>query len=468
MSVLLRGAHVITMSPNRPDAELVDVLVEGDRITAVGEHLERPDAEVVDVTARIIIPGLVNAHLHTWQSALRCVGADWTLYDYLTNLHGGLAHHFKPEDIYLGTLIGSLNQIACGTTTLGDWCHNARTPEHADAAITALVESGIRAVYLHGTPYRSAGTPHPVEEIDRLLRGPAGRHPRLSLGMAIQGPQYSDPEVAVADFRTAIERGLLASMHQSGGALTPGWKAVRSAALFGPHTNVVHGTGLPDDWLEALSDVGVTFTVTPEVELTQGHGTPITGRLWRIGASPSIGTDVDSVGASEVLTAARIALSYQRGLDHDQHRRAARLARKSAITAKDALSWATVEGARALRLADRVGRIAPGMQADLTIIDARALNLWPALDPVAAALYASIANIEAVMIAGAWRKRDHKLVGVDVDALKDRVRQSGEHLLTQMRRGGVIPGLRRFVVRRVIGRRLRREMRLSRSRDSLA
>ena len=105
MSILLRGAHVITMSPNRPDAELVDVLVEGDRIAAIGEHLERPDAEVVDVTGRIIIPGLVNAHLHTWQTALRCVGADWTIYDYLTRLHGGLAHHFKPDDIYIGTLI---------------------------------------------------------------------------------------------------------------------------------------------------------------------------------------------------------------------------------------------------------------------------------------------------------------------------------------------------------------------------
>ncbi|MGW2491512.1 hypothetical protein ACWCV9_30440 [Streptomyces sp. NPDC001606] len=77
--VLLRGAHVITMTPDRPDAEQVDILVDGETIAAVGENIEAPDAEVVDFSGRVIIPGLVNAHLHTWQTALRSAGADWTL-----------------------------------------------------------------------------------------------------------------------------------------------------------------------------------------------------------------------------------------------------------------------------------------------------------------------------------------------------------------------------------------------------
>jgi len=85
-------------------------------------------------------------------------------------------------------------------------------------------------------------------------------------------------------------------------------------------------------------------------------------------------------------------------------------------------------------LADRIGRIAPGMQADLVAIDARALNLVPAHDPVAVALHANIDNIEAVMIAGQWRKRKHSLLGVDLEDVKLRLVESGERLLHQTNR----------------------------------
>ncbi|MFI0140984.1 amidohydrolase family protein [Streptomyces luteogriseus] len=438
---LLRGAQVITMAPDRPEAEQVDILVDGDRIEAVCESLPATGAEVVDLCGRIVIPGLVNAHLHTWQTALRSAGADWTLVEYLTQLHGECAGHYTPDDMHISNLAGALNQINCGTTTLGDWCHNSLTPEHADAAVEGLVQSGIRAAFLHGTPYRSPDVPHPLAEIDRLLAGPAGRHPLLTLGMALQGPQYSSPDTAVADFRAASERGLVASMHQSGGEPSPGWEALRTARLFGPHTNVVHGADLPEDWIRTLVDAGVTFTATPENELGQGHGTPVTGALLRLGAAPSLGTDVDTVVPGTLLTAARVALAHQRALDHARHRRTTGVyADKPSVTCRQALAWATVEGARALGLADRVGRIEEGMQADLVAVDARALNLWPAHDPVATVVHADIANIEAVMIAGRWRKRHHILLATGLDVLKDRLCESGERLLRMMHGPDNAPG----------------------------
>ncbi|CAL9508937.1 5'-deoxyadenosine deaminase [Streptomyces sp. enrichment culture] len=107
---LLRGAQVITMTPDRPDAEHADVLVDGDRIADIGENIEAPDAEVVDFSGRVITPGLVNAQLHTWQTALRSAGADWTLMEYLTHLHGECAGHYTPADLHISTLAGALNQ----------------------------------------------------------------------------------------------------------------------------------------------------------------------------------------------------------------------------------------------------------------------------------------------------------------------------------------------------------------------
>lgn len=192
----------------------------------------------------------------------------------------------------------------------------------------------------------------------------------------------------------------------------------------------MHGAGLTDDLVKALVDAGATFTTTPENELSHGHCAPITARLLRLGTAPSLGTDTDTAVAGEILIAARIALAHQRGLDHDDHRgMTGMMLGTASVSSKEALSWATVNGARALGLTDRVGRLEPGMQADLVVIDARGLNLWPAHDPIAAALHASLANIEAVMIAGVWRKRRHSLVDVDPDDVRGRLLESGERLL---------------------------------------
>jgi 5-methylthioadenosine/S-adenosylhomocysteine deaminase len=459
--ILLRGAQVVTLAPNRPDTECIDIRIDGDRVTAMGECLDPPGAEIVDLAGRIVIPGLVNAHLHTWQTALRFAGGDWSLLEYLAHTHGHVARRYTDDDMHIGTLAGALNQINCGTTTVGDWCHNCLTPAHADAAIDALNAAGIRAVFLHGTPHGGPTKPHDVREIDRLLDGPLANCPLLTLGMAIKGPQLSAPDVVIADLRAAVERGVIASMHQSAGKPGPGWNAVGAAGLWGPHANIVHGTGLTDEWVKRLADAGVTFTTTPENELGQGHCTAITEQLLRAGGAPSLGTDTETAVSGEVLTAARITLARQRGLAHEQELRRTGLSAPTADpTSKHALSWATVHGARALGLADRVGHIAPGMQADLVVIDARALNLWPAHDPIAAALHASIANIEAVMIAGNWRKRNHTMVDADIDAVKDRLQLSGERFAHKIRATGPMARTRRRVVRTVVRRHLRRQMRV--------
>jgi hypothetical protein len=99
------------------------------------------------------------------------------------------------------------------------------------------------------------------------------------------------------------------------------------------------------------------------------------------------------------------------------------------------------------------------MQADIVVIDATSMNLWPAHDPIAAALHASIANIESVMIAGQWRKRDHILLSEDLDDVKDRLAASGERLVYQLNKPGFLAGMRRHVVRRVVRQRLAQQAR---------
>jgi cytosine/adenosine deaminase-related metal-dependent hydrolase len=426
------------------------VVVVGDRIESVGAGVA-PDGDVtVDGRGFIIVPGFVNAHLHTWQTALRSIASDWTLLEYFRWTHAGLATFFTPDDIYQGTFAGALNQLNCGTTTLADWCHNNPTPQHTDAAVDALDHSGIRTTFLHGSPKPDPRpgerpyweVPHPRREIERLTKR-FDANDLMSLGLAVLGPQYATVDVVIADGELAKEIGLVTSMHQGGGLprAPEGWRELLDRDLLGPHLNIVHGHDLSDDQLRCFTDLGVTFSVTPENEMTLGHGHPLIGRLRDQGAAASLGVDLESCVSGEMFTAARIALAHQRAQDNATFRRAAApgappIPASPSLTTMDALRWITVEGARMLGQSDRIGSITPGKQADLVLIDARKLNMQPVHDPVNSVVtQTSLVNIDSVMVAGRWRKRHGELLDehgnrLDPETWLEPLRESAHRLAT--------------------------------------
>jgi cytosine/adenosine deaminase-related metal-dependent hydrolase len=444
---LIKDGHVISMDP-KVGTGAFDILVEDDRIGVVESHLKAQDAEVIDASGCIVIPGLANAHMHTWQTALRGVASNWTLPQYFRSVHAGLATLFTPDDLYIGTLVGALNQLNCGTTTLGDWCHNNPTPAHTDRAVDGLLESGIRSVFFHGSPKPDpkpgqkhfSEIPHPRSEVERLLKHRlTSRNGLVTLGMAILGPHYSTYDVAVEDFKLARELELVASMHCAGlEPKTPdGWDRLAAAGLLGPNNNIVHGNNLSDAQLRMMLELGVTFSLAPETEMSQGHGHPITGRLRNAGYAPSLGVDLESVMSGDMFSVARMALASQRALDNNEARRTnGQLPSTTTVTCDEALGWITIHGARALGLQDRIGSLTPGKQADVVLIRADTLNMRPLHDPVASVvMQAGLANIETVLVAGQVRKRGGQLVFPSLDARIAELEQSGRRLaagLTQL------------------------------------
>ncbi len=439
---LIRGACILTMDA-QGDLPSGDLLVVGERIEAIAPQLSVDEATVVEASGCILVPGFVNAHMHTWQTALRGLAANWTLLQYFKHMHAGLATVFAPEDLHIATLVGALNQLNCGTTTLVDWCHNNPTPAHNDAAVDALLRSGIRAAFFHGTPKPEPKpgqtpfweVPHPRAEVERLLKAHQGQA-LLEIHAAVLGPHYSTLDVAVHDFRMARELGLIASLHQGGGpARTPeGWTRLEALGLLGEQINIVHGHALSDEQLKRFCALGMSFSAAAEGEMTQGHGHPLTGRLRALGRAPSLGVDLESVMGGDMISQARIALGMQRSLDNAAHRTAhGGIPETSTIGTREALAWITVEGARMLRQSHRIGSLAPGKQADLVLIRADALNMQPVHDPVSAVvLQATLANIDSVMVAGRWRKRAGHLVGVDLPPLLAALRASGEKITRAM------------------------------------
>lgn len=447
------GVTAVTMDDALGVLHDACVEIAADRIVRVCASRDAAKAEagdaVIDGRGFIVIPGLVNAHMHTWQTALRSMASNWTLLEYFRWMHAGLGTLFTPGDIAIATYAGALNQLNAGTTTLVDWCHNNPTPEHTDAAVAALVRSGIRAAFFHGSPKPDPKpgqapfweVPHPRAEIERLRAdGRFNGDGLLSLGMAILGPHYSTLEVALADFALARELDLTVSMHQGGGpARAPeGWAVLERQGLLGPRANIVHGNSLSDEQLDRFVALGMSFSLTPENEMTQGHGHPIVARLRSRGVAPSIGVDLESGLSGEMFTAARIAMVHQRALDNAAFRAAAVgdavIPPTSTIRTLDALRWVTTEGARMLGQSDRIGSITPGKLADLVLIDARLPNMQPVHDPVSTVLMqTSLLNIDSVMVAGRWRKRHGALVGDDGEPMDPQswlpaLRESGRRL----------------------------------------
>lgn len=444
---LIKGGTVISM--DGPDLPKGDVLIEDSRIAQVGREIAAPDAAVIDASGMIVAPGFINAHVHTWQSALRGIAGDWTIAKYMQAMHRGLATYYKPEDIRIANLVGALNQLNCGATTLVDWCHNNPTPEHTEAAIAGLDEAGARAVFLHGSPKPNpkpgqkhfSEIPMPRSEIERFCKGRfASRDGLVTFGLAILGPYYSIYEVTRTDFELAREFDLLTSMHVGGGkpVVADGFERLLAEDLVTSKINIVHGNDIAPATVSKLAAAGATFTITAEVELQMGFGDPLTGQLHEMKSPVSIGTDIESSVSTDLFTAMRVTLQHQRNrsITETLNEKGAR-PEEMPMTCRDALAWITVNAARMAGLDHRIGTITPGKEADLVLIRASDLNMWPVRDPVGSlVLQAGIANVDTVLVAGRVVKRGGKLLHPGLDAKLDALKRSGDRILSDI---GMLP-----------------------------
>ena len=440
--ILLKGGCLITMDNKIGQIDRGDLLIEGNKIINIAEEIKVDDAEIISAENMIVMPGIIDSHIHTWQTGIRGIAGDWTMGQYLRGMHANLATGFKPEDIYLGNLAGALTQINGGVTTLFDWSHNNPTPDHTDAAIDGLIESGVRAVFGHGSPKPDpkegqkhfSEVPHPANEIKRLREGRLSQDDALvTLGMCILGPHYSTYDVTHQDILLAREYNLLVSAHMSGGfnRLVPdGVYRMRDDKLLGPKLNIVHGNDLSDDELKILIDGGVKMTITPEVEIQMGFGDPITGKVIKFGGKPSIGVDVESNISGDMFNVMRIALQIQRMIDNKPFADAHKPIESLSIAPSQALEWATINGAQMMGMEHKIGSLTPGKQADIILIRSDDLNLRPVNDPVnAVVFYANASNIDSVYIAGELKKKNGHLIYTNLSTIMEKLEVSGARIL---------------------------------------
>ncbi len=437
--LLLRGGTVITMDPARGVLPKTDVLVTDGRIAAIGPGLRAPaDAAVLDVRGKLVQPGMIDTHRHMWQTALRGIAADWTLTNYSDLMLGRFGPLFTPDDMYAGSLLGAIEAIDSGVTTVVDWSHNMRTPQHADAVVDALVDSGARARLAYGYYAEPAQ--------DWVLRGDIARlrserfptaDERVTLQIALDvfDPAFPDRPAWV----WARDRGFEITTHAGVIGFLPADlpERLHTAGLLLPTTTYVHATTFTDKSYQLIADSGATASVAAESDLHGGQGYPPTEKLRQYGIPSSLSVDTVTWYSGDMFHAMRATLTADRGLAHLRAHEQGGLVKLNQLRAVDVLAQATTGGARSMGLQRELGSLTPGKRADIVVLDTSSPNMTPMVNPVGAAVaQATTSDVDTVVIGGRVIKRDGRLLGNGFararrlgEASRDRLRAAaGEKL----------------------------------------
>ena len=426
--ILIQGGTVLSLDPVVGDLTTGDVLIEGDRIVAVGPNLQNGEVELIDASGMIVMPGFVDTHRHIWEGLLRNIGTDVPLEgrtSYISFVLHKLAPAFRPEDAYVGNLVSALGAIDAGITTLLDWSHIQGSPAHTDAVIQALRDSGLRAVFAYGFPWWGKWEERqPSWFVRAATEHFSSKDQMLTLALAAPGPEFTDFEITRDHWKLAREAGARISTHVGVGTYGQDAKLqeMGSAGLLGPDTTYIHCTTLNDIEIQMIVDTGGTVSLASPVEMMMGHGMPPIQKFLDRGLRPSLSVDVETNVPADMFNQMRSVLTLQRGR--------AIAAGKTPVPPRDVLAYATVEGARANGLDAKVGSLTPGKQADLIMLRTDRLNVTPLNDPTTAVVVGmDTGNVDTVIIAGRVMKKGGKLLHVDWGAVKRLTLESRDYVI---------------------------------------
>ncbi|MGA7269452.1 MAG: amidohydrolase family protein, partial [Acidimicrobiia bacterium] len=427
---LIRGGTVLSLDGKVGDFTTGDVLIENDKIVAVGPNLANGEAEVIDASGMIVMPGFVDTHRHIWEGLLRNIGTDVPLEgrtSYISFVLHKLAPAFRPEDAYIGDLISALGAIDAGITTLLDWSHIQGSPAHTDAVVQALKDSGLRAVFAYGFPWWGKWEERqPSWFVRAATEHFSTKDQMVTLALAAPGPEFTDFEVSRDHWKLARETEARITAHVGVGSygLDAKLQEMGEAGLLGPDTTYIHCTTLNDTEIQMIVDTGGTVSLASPVEMMMGHGMPPIQKFLNRGLRPSLSVDVETNVPSDMFNQMRSVLALQRAQATEGG--------KEPASTREVLEYATIEGARANGLDHKVGTLTPGKQADLVLLRTDRINTTPLNHPATAVVVGmDTGNVDTVLIAGRVMKRNGKLLHVDWEAVKRMVAESRDHVLAK-------------------------------------
>ena len=440
--LLLAGGDVL-LHDGAWRVERADVTVRGGRIEAVGRTDGRADRKTTPVSVRdcsgcLIIPGLIQAHVHLCQTLFRGLADDLRLEDWLVRRIWPLEAAHTEETVYWSALLGAAELLLGGTTAILDM----ETVRHTGAAFQALERIGIRAAvgkclmdaHPEGAPLELAeSTDNALAEAESLAKrwhngGNAGGRLRVCFAPrfvpSCSGPllraaselaERFDAQLHTHAAETIVERETVLR--------TTGLEEIAyldSVGIAGPRAALAHCVWVDAHETARLARQGTTVVHCPSSNLKLASGVAKVPELLAAGCHVAIGADgAPCNNRLDVFAEMRLAALIQKprlGAD--------------ALPAGRVLELATLGGARALGLEAEIGSIAPGKRADLVVLDLREPHLHPAMgDPVSLVVYAACASdVRDVFVDGKPVVLGHELLTAPIEEIVREADRSAAEL----------------------------------------
>lgn len=454
VDLLISHGRLVTMDAQRRIVEDGAVAVDGGVIVAVGpsgDFNQRYAARrEIDAGGGLVTPGLVNAHQHVsggplvWSCIPDNLPAGASIFEWAVPLH----HAERADDERLSATIVAAQCLRSGTTTLVE----PGTVGHPHAVAEGLATSGIRAtVGVWGWDIDEGPFAAPATEVLQRVQEVLERYPaggRVEGWVTLVGHGLASDELLCGAAEMARARGVGMTMHLSPTSSDPevylarfGVRpAVHLARLgvLGRHLLLAHAVWTDDEELDALVASGTAVAYCPWAYLRLGQGVTGHGRhaeLVRRGGRVALGCD--SVTAGDTVDLLRTA-ALAAGIAKDQRVDA------TWFGAHEALEMATIGGAEALGMADRIGSLEPGKQADVVVFDPSSTHFAAPSDPALVLVWASDGrHVRHVTVAGELVVAEGRCTTVDEAALRSEAAAASRALMT---RAGLAPAVRWPVV----------------------
>ncbi|MGW0085047.1 amidohydrolase family protein [Streptomyces sp. NPDC003393] len=434
--VVLRGGTLLPMDRERRVLTDTDVLVVDDRIAAVGPQLDVPEGTFeIDAADGIVMPGMIDTHRHMWQTVMRGYGADWTLTQYFVWYYLEHGKAFRPQDVHAGNRLAAVEALDAGVTTVVDWSHGLQTPDHADAAVDALQSVPGRFVLAYGNiqqaPAEWTRAPEFRDFVRRRITGDD------MLGFQLAFDVTGDPAFPEKPaFEAARELGVSVTTHAGvwGATDDDGIRLMHEHGFMTPGTVYVHASTLSADSYHRIAATGGSVSVSTESEQSAGQGYPTTWAIRAHDIPVSLSMDTSVWWSGDLFSAMRTTLGADRAREHMEAHAESRTVTHCALRADQVVEWATRGGARALGREHDLGSVEVGKKADLVLLkNDRSPVSFPLLNPYGhVAFQAQRGDVHTVLVNGTVVKHEHRLLGVDLAAVRREVEQTVEHLRSVM------------------------------------
>ena len=421
---LFKGGAIVTMDPKVPNLSTGDVLVEGGRIAAVGLNVQADGAEVIDAAGSIVMPGLIDAHHHMWLGVMRRMMPDVDdLFAYIDVVAETLGAHYRPRDMYLSTKLTAVASLDAGITTIIDACHSSRSPEHTDAALDALDDSGIRALHMVGAAMdKGASSDHLPGDLKRLAESWNQGAGLVRVGL------FGQLNLDWWKVARSLDMRILTEFIGDLAKLGPEFAA---PGVLGPHNIFNHCTRIPEETWKLFGAAGVNVTVNPRSDALFGFDDESFAYQQAVdhGLTPALGIDLDTAFGSDLFGEMHALFGQQRSaMRYRKFRGEAGV--PAPISVDAVLKAATINGARAAGLENEIGALTPGKQADIIMVRTDGLAVFPVTNAIGTIVQAvERSDVDTVMVDGQIRKRAGKLAGVDVAKLHAEVNASRDYLI---------------------------------------